>query len=250
MKIYLLTSLIIAFAGFTQGLSGFGSVIITLPLLALFLNIKTVIPLAGLLSLCISLILTVQLRHHLKRAAMLPLLIASVPGIPLGVYMLKTVDSRILELLAGGILVLYSAWRFRGMKAEPSLKACWAYLAGFSAGCLGGSTGANGPPVIIYASLQPWNKDEIKSTLAGYFFITGIGISALHGLNGLITREVLNLSLIALPSLLLGVLAGSLCYRKVDTVSYRKAPTVMLLILGLIMLFKAVDLSAFRSLLS
>jgi len=33
-------------------------------------------------------------------------------------------------------------------------------------------------------------------------------------------------------------------------VSYRKALTVMLLILGLIMLFKAVDLSAFRSLLS
>ncbi|MEF2145901.1 MAG: hypothetical protein V3573_10680 [Desulfovibrionaceae bacterium] len=47
--------LITACAGFVQGLSGFGSVLLSLPLLSFFLPIKTVIPLVALLAFCINL---------------------------------------------------------------------------------------------------------------------------------------------------------------------------------------------------
>ncbi len=44
MRIVLITFL----AGFTQGLSGFGSILLSLPIFAIFLDIKTVIPLVAL----------------------------------------------------------------------------------------------------------------------------------------------------------------------------------------------------------
>ena len=50
-------ALITFFAGFTQGLSGFGSILVSLPLLALFLDIKTVIPLVSLFALVINTII-------------------------------------------------------------------------------------------------------------------------------------------------------------------------------------------------
>jgi hypothetical protein len=45
MEIYLWICLILFFAAFTQGVAGFGSALTALPLLAIFLDIKTAIPL-------------------------------------------------------------------------------------------------------------------------------------------------------------------------------------------------------------
>ena len=47
----------------------------------------------------------------------------------------------------------------------------WAYLVGFLSGGLGGTIGANGPPVIIYTSAQPWSNDKIRVTLQGFIAI-------------------------------------------------------------------------------
>jgi uncharacterized membrane protein YfcA len=243
IKEYFLLCGIIASAGFTQGLSGFGSVLVSLPLLVLFINIKTVVPLVCLLSLFIGLMLIVQLRHHLQWREILPLLLASLPGIPTGVYFLKTIDTRGLELILGVVLISFSIYTLCARERKAPLHTCWGYLAGFLAGCLGGSIGANGPPVIVYTSLQPWNKDAIKSTLVGYFFITGIGISGFHAASGLITGEVLKLTAIALPFLVIGVLIGSFCYRKAGSDSYRRVINLVLMILGLFMIGKATAIS-------
>jgi len=65
MDTYLWVCLITFLAGLTQGLSGFGSVLLSIPLLAIFLDIKTVIPLTALIGLSMSLILLFHLRPYL-----------------------------------------------------------------------------------------------------------------------------------------------------------------------------------------
>jgi len=233
MELYVLLSLVTFLAGFTQGLSGFGSLLLALPLLTFFMDIKTVIPLLALHALAITAILLIQLREHLDWGKINPLLLGSVPGVFLGVYLLKTLDTRIIQFVLGLTLVVYPLIT---MKQEifKTMKAGWAYAFGFFAGCLGGTLSASGPPVIIYTALQPWGKDLIKATLQGFFAVSGLLVVAVQTANGLMTTSVLKLFLISLPALFIGTYAGSFFYGKISDRTYRK---IMLILLGLLGLF-------------
>jgi uncharacterized membrane protein YfcA len=58
--------IIMLMAGFLQGFSGFGSVLLSLPLLALFLDIKTAIPLVALMGVILTIFLFIPLWKDLE----------------------------------------------------------------------------------------------------------------------------------------------------------------------------------------
>ncbi len=230
---------IIAFlGGFVQGLTGFGVMLLALPLMAFFIDIKTAIPLIVLFGLVINVILIFQLSGNFAVKRWLPLLIASFPGIPLGISIHKAVSPRPLEILVGIVLIITSAnawFRFRPKKA---LGKIWASAAGFAAGCLAGSIGASGPPVVIYTSLQPWTKSEIKATLVAFFMINGAGVLAFYFFHGFFTAQIIQLFSWCAAPLVLGVLAGSLLYGRINDENYRSAVMWILCVLGILMLLK------------
>jgi uncharacterized protein len=231
--------LIALFAGFTQGLSGFGSVLVALPVLTYLLDLKTAVPLASTWGMTINIILLLQLRPHVSLERILPLSAAALPGIPLGVYILKNVPVWILEMSLGGVLVVFSLYFVWSGGKTRRLSRGWAYAAGFGSGVLGGSLAMSGPPVIMYTSLQPWPKDEIKSTLTGFFFLSGLFILAAQAASGLFTTMILSWSMLSIPFVILGVFLGSWCYGKLDTVRYRQLIILMISLLGLFTLVKA-----------
>lgn len=237
MTDYLLILVVTFLAGFTQGLSGFGSILLALPLLAIFIDIKTVIPLVALHALLMTILLLIQLRRHLEWGKVLPLFAGSVPGVPIGVYYLKHMNTDALQLTIGVILFSYSLF---GLFFKPviwELKRAGIYLVGFMAGCLGGALGAAGPPVIVYTSLQPWSKDTIKVTLQGFFLASGIVVVGLHAMNGLTTGLVLRYFLASLPALVLGTYVGSFFYGRIEESTYRRIMYILLAFLGAFMIY-------------
>jgi uncharacterized membrane protein YfcA len=58
--------IIMLMAGFLQGFSGFGSVLLSLPRLALFLDIKTAIPLVALMGVILTIFLFIPLWKDLE----------------------------------------------------------------------------------------------------------------------------------------------------------------------------------------
>jgi uncharacterized protein len=235
----LLFCLIALLAGFTQGLSGFGSVLVALPLLVLFLDLEMAVPLVSIWGMTINTILLLQLRAHLRRQNILPLTVAAIPGIPLGVYILKHANTRVLEMLLGILLVIFSLYFIWSGGKTRNLANAWVYVAGFGSGCLGGSLAMSGPPVIVYTALKPWDKDEIKSTLTGFFFLSGLIILATQAMGGLVTTAVLTGSLISIPFVIVGVILGSAIYRKLETDRYRQVVVGLITLLGLLTVVKA-----------
>ena len=230
---------VIAFlGGFTQGLAGFGVMLVALPLMALVMDIKTAIPLIILLGLVINLMLIYHLRGHFEVKKWLPLILASYPGIPLGVYVHKTVSPRPLEILVGVVLIVTTINAWARFRPAGALDAVWAPVSGFLAGLLAGSIGASGPPVIIYTSLQPWAKSQIKSTLVAFFMINGIGVFIFYFLNGFFTANILNLFAYCVPPLIAGVLTGAWLYGRINDALYRPAVLCLLGLLGVLMLLK------------
>ena len=238
MQIYIWVCLITFLASLTQGLSGFGSVLLSIPLLAIFLDIKTVIPLTALIGLSMSLILLFHLRPYLDWKKIYPLLIAAIPGIPLGVIFLKKLDKTVILCVLGIVLIAYSLYSLLSRSPGKRIRGYWAYPFGFIAGCLGGAFGATGPAVIIYTSLQTWSKDQIKVTLQGFFVISYAVVVFFQAHNGLTTITVLLFYGVSLPMLILGTYVGSLFYGMIREETYRRVMLVLLGFLGAFMIYR------------
>ena len=239
MQTYGLICLIVFLAGFTQGLSGFGSILLSLPLLAIFLDIKTVIPLVALIAFCITIILFIQLWEHLDWKKIYPLFLGALPGIPLGVFFLKKLDKDLIQWILGIILISYSLYSLFFRSTNKQMRGGWGYLFGFFSGCLGGALSAAGPPVIIYMSLQTWTKDTIKVTLQGFFLVSGAIVIFFHALSGLTTTVVLRYFLISVPLMFLGTYTGSIFYGKIQEEHYKKVILILLAFLGGFMIYRA-----------
>jgi len=239
MGTYLWVCVIVFFAAFTQGLSGFGSILLALPLLAIFLDIKTVIPLVALYGVSITLLLLVQLRKHLEWKQIYPLLVGAALGIPIGVFFLKRLNRDIIHWTLGIILVSYSMYSFFSKPSKGGISEGWAYLFGLFGGCLGGALGASGPPVIVYTSLQSWSKDKIKVTLQGFFIVSGLMVVSAHAISGLTTVAVLRFYGVSLIFLILGTYVGSYLYGMIGEQWYKKIMFIVLAFLGAFMIYKA-----------
>lgn len=235
---YIGVCLILFLGGFVQGLSGFGAVLISLPLLAVFLDIKTVIPLVALAAQAMALIQLIQLRRHFEWKTVLPLVGSAFPGVLVGVFFLKRFDKSLIHLTLGIILIAYSLYRLFYRTDINGLRNRWAYLFGFLGGCLGGAFGAAGPPIILYTSLNSWSKDKKKVTLQGYFVLSGFVIILAHALVGLSTVTTAKLFGASLPMIILGSYAGSFFYGRIPEAGYHQMMLILLIALGVMMILR------------
>ena len=97
MELYLAMSVVGFLAGALQGLTGFGTVMVALPLLSLLVDIKLAVPLIALLGLFINAVQTAHLRREVEWKLLLPILLGSAVGIPAGAHLLRVVPSAWLQ---------------------------------------------------------------------------------------------------------------------------------------------------------
>jgi hypothetical protein len=241
VEIFIYLTIVAFLAGLIQGLSGFGSVLLSLPLMALFMDIREAIPLVNLMGVILTAVLIIQLRAHWQWGKIWPLLAGAAPGVPVGVYLLKRMDPAQIQIVLGVVLVAYAIYglSFRLPVGKPG--RYWACVFGFFAGSLGGAISASGPPVIVYTSLQAWPKDQIKVTLQGFFIVSGLLIGLFHAAGGLTTDRVILNFLVSIPTLLAGTWVGSLLYGKFREEDYRRVMLLLLGALGAFTLFKALS---------
>lgn len=231
--------IIMLMAGFIQGFSGFGSVLLSLPLLALFMDVKTAIPLVALMGVFLTILLLISLWKDLDWDRIWPLLVGALPGVPLGVYILKSLNGRLILIFLGSILVCYSLYSLFFKVVQRELSRKWAYFTGFLSGCFGGAFSAAGPPVIVYVSVQPWRKELIKVTLQGFYLISGLMVVSAQTVTGMITDRVLELFLYSLAPLTIGTYAGHFFFGKIREETYRRVILILLLCLGLFTIWQA-----------
>ena len=231
-----LIALVFLLASFIQGMTGFGSALVAIPLLSLIIDIKSAVPLCILNSLVITAYLSLKMRKNLDKKKILPLCIAAVPGIILGSTLLKHVNSKFIRLWLGILLITYSLHSLFSTPKPRKLHTAWSYLAGFSSGAIGAAFSAGGPPTIIYTALNDWQKDTIKATLSGFFLFNSFFIATVHAISGLTTIEILTHFMISAPFVLLGTFLGTICYGKIPHELYLKIIFAFLTLMGIMMI--------------
>ncbi|BCO10817.1 hypothetical protein GF1_31930 [Desulfolithobacter dissulfuricans] len=231
----LLTGTVFLAAGFVQGLTGFGSALVAIPLLSLLMDVKTAVPLCTLSGMVITSYLGWQLRDHLHWHRIRPLLLGSIPGVLAGVTLLKKVDSDVIRSGIGVLLITYSTYNLLVRPRPVNPGRFWAILAGFLTGAIGAAFSAGGPPVIIYTSMTSWKKDVIKATLTGFFVLNGVVTVTVHATSGITTSTVLGYFAVAAPCVLAGTMLGSRVYGRIRRDTYIRLIYWFLIAMGIML---------------
>ncbi|MFZ5426606.1 MAG: sulfite exporter TauE/SafE family protein [Thermodesulfobacteriota bacterium] len=226
-------------AGFIQGFSGFGSVLVALPVLLTALDARTAVPLVSMVALSINIVMTARLRGHVRKGPMRLLLASSLPGMAAGAWILDGAPDSVIKGILGAVILFVVAQSAAAKGPGAPLAKGWTVLAGFTSGGIGLLTGANGPPVIAWAARQPWARDELRATLTFYFLLTGFLIVGTQAAKGLVTGEVGALFGWSVPALAAGLWAGFAACGKANERVFRAVVLTLLGFIGAGLLWQA-----------
>lgn len=231
---------IVFVAALTRSTFGFGDALIAMPLLALFIDIKIATPLMALIAFFIAISILIKNRDKVEFNSVWRLILASLVGIPIGLWYLDDINENIIKLILGIIILLFAGFNLAKPKLHQLKSEKYAWIFGFIAGILGGAYNTNGPPIVIYSSLKKWNPQNFRATLQGYFFTTGILLVISHGIAGNYTNEVLTYFAYCLPVVLLAVIIGAKLNKKIPIVRFHKYIYMILIFLGFMLMYNSI----------
>lgn len=238
ITILLIVVAIIFLSSLTRSALGFGDALIAMPLLTMVIDIKTTTPVVGLVATTIAVVILGSNWQHADFHAAWRLIIASLAGIPIGIFLLTSAPEAFVKAVLGIVLILFSTYSLL-MPHLPSIEdENYGFLFGFVAGILGGAYNTNGPPAVIYGSLRQWPPRSFRVTLQAYFFPTGFMILAGHALAGLWTAAVFKFYLAALPAILIAIWLGGIFNRRIDVRQFGRVVYLFLLIIGIMMVIR------------
>ncbi len=228
----LITALILFGASLISATFGFGSALFAMPLLTLQLGLNTATPLFGLVGVTLSTIILLRNWQRVELASAWRLIVATLAGIPLGVFLVQHLPGNLITHALGIGLMGFGLYRLANWRIPKLGRPGWAIPFGLVAGVLGGAYNTNGPPVVIYGEMRRWPPDQFRATLQSYFFPTGLGIVLTHGLSGLWTVHIFELYGVSLPGILVAIAIGGWFNTHLPTERFRTLLSVLLIILG------------------
>jgi hypothetical protein len=229
----------IAFAAmFIHAMAGFGSALIAMPFLLLVFsdspdNARAIFAIAAQASYFYFLF---QYRKEWNWRNLVPLLLGSLIGIPLGFYVAVLLNEETFMLVLGIITIAYALYTLSGL-TMPEMKERWGLVFGMFSGLLQGAYNVGGPPLVMYGLSQNWQPALFKFNATAMFFLMGLFIIGGHYQQGNLTQDVLINGLVMIPAMFLALFAGFSLDRFVRPKAFRIGVSILLIILGLTMIF-------------
>jgi uncharacterized membrane protein YfcA len=208
------------FACFYQGITGFGSALIAAPLSLLVLDKFTVVSSLTITGLVLNAFLFRKIKQPINLALLLPLCLASVIGMPFGIWILKTVPINIIKIIAGSLSILFTLITSFTKISLPRTKFVTA-IAGLFSGLLQTSISMTGPPVVLLLAGTGREKNEIRKTLVAFFLWMNIISLPFFLFSKTITFQRVSFGLYALPFVFLGAYLGNKVVEKIPQKAFR-----------------------------
>lgn len=224
-----------------RGISGFGSGLVAVPLLALKLPLTFVVPLILLTDFTASLVLGGLNFRLVDWREIRRLLPPGLLGVAVGTVLLVSLPKTPMLIGLGSIVILFALRNllFAGREPKP-ISTWWAWPAGLTGGTVGAMFGTGGPPYVIYLSHRLADKGLLRATFSGLFFMEGLARIASFTLSGLmLDRRLFWAYLAAMPVALAALWLGSHAHTRLTNAQMTRVISLILLGSGLSLYFKA-----------
>ena len=202
---------------------GFGIGMSTTPVLLLVLDPQTIVVMGNTVSLVLFVLVIVQTRDSMPVRHMVPVSVAGLMGVPVGVFALTAAGTGVLRISMTALIILLTVavvFNFRG--PIPRVRVV-APVVGFVVGALLAALGIGGPLLVLFLLTRDWPRHAMRASLALYFLVVESAAAIGYGVAGLFTAERVSLILIVLVPVLLGFVVGTALVRRMDDRVFRRA---------------------------
>jgi uncharacterized protein len=221
------------------GLSGFGSALITVPVLSHLWPMTFVLPVLATLDVVAALFLGVGQRRHAARAELVRMIPLAFIGALIGVTLLVNLPRDAALVGLGAFVMLYGAYALIERLPSTPVNGRWAYLAGVTGGASGAVFGIGGPAYVIYLSRRLRDKSALRATLATLVIFSVGSRLLLFALAGLVLWDELKVALVLLPFMFVGLWVGGHVHLRISRARFARFISLLLIAMGASLLMHA-----------
>ena len=219
---------------------GFGSALVSIPLLALVLPVKVVLPVVLIVDFIATFTTGLRLRRDVAFDEVKPLIPFTLLGLIVGVTLLVKLPSRWVLGALGIFILVYALQSLIYHERRRDHSRWWALPSGLSGGLFGGVFGMGGPVYVMYLAGRISDPARLRATLSTVFTINTAARLALFLASGLLLQhEVWVAALCLLPFMALGLFVGHHIDVKLTRIQVARFISLLLLATGGSILFKA-----------
>ena len=225
-----------------RGSTGFGGAA-AMPLLALVVPLKVLVPVWTLLGIASSVTIVARDHRAIAGAALLRTLPSGLVGIAIGLAVFTALDSSTLARGLGLVVIAYGLYGLWTSTRPPTTGAVAPKFLAPLAGMLGGAVGTTFGTMAsvffaIYFDAIRLPKAQFRATMSAMILtlsvVRGLGYVAV----GEFGREALVAFALALPPMLLGILIGDRFHAGMSETVFRRLVGAVLVVSGAALVLK------------
>lgn len=229
-------------AYFIRGITGFGSGLISVPLLALFLPLKFVVPLILLLDFTASIVIGGFNFKRVQWSEIGILIPFGIVGVVLGTGLLVNLPPAPMLIALSGFVFIFAVRSVFNIRGDKPASRWWAVPASLTGGTVGALFGTGGPPYVIYLTHRVHDKSDLRATFSALFFTEGMTRIVSFLVAGLLmTAKVWITYFAALPLVLGALYLGGRVHLGLSQPQMARLVGVLLLVSSVSLLFKALN---------
>jgi uncharacterized membrane protein YfcA len=249
----LLSSLVVLFAGFVRGLTGFGFSALCVSCLSVFLPPAQVVPALFVLEILASISLLKTCWPDVHWSWLRVLLLGNLVFIPLGVLTQQSLPADTLRLLIAGVIGVIALAQLQGLRPQGPPGKALQWGTGMVSGWLNGLAAIGGIAVAMVFNQTRLAPAVMRASLVVFFLFTdlfallslalmahlAIVPTSLHDISG----PTAFWSIAWLPAMLLGIWLGHRQSAHISTDHFRRLVQVLLLVIAALMALRVISTS-------
>lgn len=223
------------FAATAKGITGLGFSTTCLPILALLIGLKEALPLVVIPSICSNIVVMRQAgRLGETIGRFWPMLLALLPGLALGLWILAYIDGVVAGAILGIMIIVWSVFSFTkpGLFITAHRERSLAPVAGFITGTVNGVTGSQVMPMVPFMMLLQLERSLFIQAVNCSFTLSSLVMALGLGTLGLFSWGDVLISIIGVCFVAMGVSLGGAIRDRLSETLFRNGVLVMLLLLG------------------
>ncbi len=228
-------ALIACFAYAIESIFGFGGTIIFLGISGFFFDFNSLLKLAMIVGLSSGLAVLIQSYKYVSLKHLIKILIYTIPGALIGTYFISYFASNILIKIFAIILIIYGCFNlfFPDIRFPQFLKNFFVILGGF----IQGIYTIGGPFVLMGYKDYFSSKQELRSTMAGYFFIINSLRAIFFMFLGGSYLEIVKIYYPIALLVMLSVWLGYFIHKQIPEILFKKLIIIAITLIGVLILF-------------
>ena len=228
-------ALIACFAYAIESIFGFGGTIIFLGISGFFFDFNSLLKLAMIVGLSSGLAVLIQSYKYVSLKHLIKILIYTIPGALIGTYLISYFVSDILIKIFAIILIIYGCFNlfFPDIRFPQFLKNFFVILGGF----IQGIYTIGGPFVLMGYKDYFSSKQELRSTMAGYFFIINTLRAIFFMFLGGSYLEIVKIYYPIALLVMLSVWLGYFIHKQIPEILFKKLIIIAITLIGVLILF-------------